>query len=128
VPCLYPLDLPEQVWAHDNLDGIVQGIRELALRIGRAESELDVAEETPLEITKQKILTDIGKLECEIDLHKEALLWELNQPGSELLEQIMRTVAPADQIAAAIDFQQKYSIPGRAAAAQITELATRLRQ
>jgi hypothetical protein len=128
VACFYPLDLPERGWSHDNLDGIVQGIRELEQRIQRAESDLDVAEETPLEITKQKILTDIGKLECEIDLRKEALLWELNQPNSELLEQIMRTVSPAYQIAGSLDFQQKYSIPGKAAAAQIMKLATSLRQ
>jgi hypothetical protein len=128
VPCMYPVDLPECVWEHDNLDGIVQGIRELEKRIQRAESDLDVAEETPLEITKQKILTDIAKLECEIDLRKEALLWELNQPNSELLEQIMRTVSPTYQIAGSIDFQQKYSIPGKVAAAQIMKLATGLRQ
>jgi hypothetical protein len=128
VPCFYPLDLPDRVWSGDNLDGIVQGIRELSQRIRRAESELEVAEETSLEITKQKMLTDIGRLECEIELRKESLAWELNQPNSELLEQVMRTVSPAFTVAGSLDFQQQYSIPGKTAAAQIMKLALAIRQ
>lgn len=125
-PVFHPLDLPDVLYPADNYDGIIQGIRELSERINRAESELEVELETPLEITKQKILTDIGKLECQIDLKKESMMWELNQPDSNLMSQIIKTVAPTAPVSAAVNFRGNYSISGKDAAAQIASMIATL--
>lgn len=123
VACFYPLEIPDVLYPADNYDGIIQGIRDLAKRIEQAESDLVVETETPLENTKQKIRTDIGKLEAQIDLKKQNMMWQLNQPNSELLEQVIRTVRPPSRLSAMLDFKQSYSIPGTDAAEQILKIA-----
>lgn len=127
VACFYPLDIPDVLYPADNYDGIIQGIRDLAKRIEHAESELVVEAETPLENTKQKIKTDIGKIEAQIELKKQNMMWELNQPNSELLDQVMKTVRPPAPLSTMVDFKGHYSITGTEAAAQVLKIANDVR-
>ena len=52
VPCFYPSTLPDLVYPVEQEEAITQGIRALYKRIDALQTELDVADETPLELKK----------------------------------------------------------------------------
>jgi hypothetical protein len=117
--CLYETQLPEKVFSRDNFDGIVQGIRRLSERIQKAQKELQIEDETSLDIVRQKVLIDSRKLECQIDLHKEMLEGELNDQKGVLLDQVRQTIASGFVLDKSVDFHGNYSLSGAEAARQL---------
>ena len=126
VPCFYPTTLPEQIYNENNNEAIFQGIRALYKRIDDAQADLDVAAETPLELTKQKVLLDIEKLESQIHLKKQALILSMNKKDNQILEAAMKTISPNQSIANKLDFRSSYTLPGKEVAAQIVRLISTL--
>ncbi|OHT15482.1 hypothetical protein TRFO_02786 [Tritrichomonas foetus] len=121
-PMFYPSALPDEVFPENSEDAIFQGIRALYKRIDDAQAELDVAAETPLELTKQKMLLDIERLQSQIELKKQALILGMNKKENDILEAAMRTVSPTGVISNRIDFHGSYALPGKDVAAQILKL------
>jgi hypothetical protein len=91
----------------------------LSERIHKVQKELQIEDETSLDIVRQKVLIDIRKLECQIDLHKELLEGELNDRKTGLLDQIEHTIAGGFVLDKNIDFQGNYSLSGVEVAKQL---------
>ncbi|KAH0794273.1 hypothetical protein GPJ56_001876 [Histomonas meleagridis] len=124
--CLFPSNLPEAVFPRYDDNALIQGIRALITKIDSSKAILDVDEEAPLELTKQKMMNEIQKMELQIKLKKEDLIYQMNDKQNPLMENIVKTVSISNSISDSINFNGQYSIPGTDVAAQIRKLAAEI--
>lgn len=126
VPCFFPSSLPELIYPVEQEEAIIQGIRALYKRIDAVQSELAVADETPLELTRQKMLLEIEQLQSQIDLKKQNLILEMNKRQNDILDMAMKTVSTTGKLSNRLEFKGKYSLPGKDVADQIMKIASEI--
>ena len=121
-PCFYPSNLPKKAYPDYNDNAIIQGIRALKSKIDSSQAILSVEEETPLELAKQKLIVDTQKLECQIEMKKKDLMFQLNNNQNQFLDNIIKTVSPNKPLSSSINFNGHYEIPSSDVCLQIQKI------
>lgn len=122
VPCLYPSVLPEDYFPEDNTDAIPQAIHALGKRIEQSKQKLEVAQETPLELVKQKMQMDVERNEVDIKLQKQKLINTINDQKTGVISRAIKLIAPNIEIANNLDFHRMYSVSGSDISSQILKI------